>query len=84
MDDWLAVFLPSLFVLRQLVLSWGFVFRLVRVTRRLHDCQVRGTKAGRACHGKRVKQSALCIIFPCLTLELFCSALFVNLRSCIR
>lgn len=49
-DDWLAIF-SCLFVLRQLVFSWGIVFRLTRVTRRNYACQVRGTRAGRARHG---------------------------------
>lgn len=80
----LQSFLFSLFVLRQLVLSWGFVFRLTRVTRRNFDCQVRGVGSGQACHGRKGEAIGPVhnISLSHILVVLFC--LFDNLRGCTR
>jgi hypothetical protein len=79
-----CLFLLSLFVLRQLVLSWGFVFRLTRVTRRNFDGQARGTGTGRACHGRKGEAISPVhnISLSRILVVLFC--LFDNPRSCTR
>lgn len=80
----LLSFLFSLFVLRQLVLSWGFVFRLTRVTRRNFDYQARGVGTGRACYGRKGEAISPVhnISLSHILVALFC--LFDSLRTCTR